>query len=69
MYIAAYLRLGDAQASGQFRAFRERQVLGALEAALELLNLKAGVDAARLADFLPLPVHARDELSVLDNAV
>ncbi len=69
IYIAAYLRLGDAKASGKFRPLGQGQVLGPLKPALQLLYLQAGVDAARLADFLPLPVHSGDQFTVLHYAV
>lgn len=55
----AYLRLGETEAGGQFGAFGQRQVLGALKPPVELLELQGTVDGAGLAHFLALAVHSQ----------
>lgn len=55
--VATHLRLREAEAGGQFGAFGQRQVLGALKPPVELLELQGTVDGAGLAHFLALAVH------------
>ena len=64
-----YLCLRDAEAGGELRPLWQRQVLRALEPALQLLNLKARVDAARFADLFALAVDPGDQLSVLHYTI
>ena len=65
----SYLSLCDTEAGGELCPLGEGEVLGALEAALQLLDLEAGVDGAGLADFLALAVDPCNELAVLHYAV
>jgi hypothetical protein len=52
----SYLRLRESQVGAELCPLREGQVLAALEPALQLLYLQAGVNGARLPHFLPLRV-------------
>ena len=59
-----YLSLGDAEARGQLRALRQREVLGPLEPPLQLLDLQRGVNRTWLPDLLPLSIDSSDQLAV-----
>ena len=48
----AYLRLGEPEGGCERGSFRQREVLRSLEAPVELLQLQARVDGARLARLL-----------------
>jgi len=58
-----HLRLCEAKRGGELGAFRKCEVLRALKASVELLQLQAAVDGPRLAHLLPLRhaevLHAR----------
>lgn len=51
-----YLSLSESEGGGQFGPFGQRQVLCALEAAVELLQLQRRIDGARFAHLLALAV-------------
>ena len=64
-----YLSLGDAEARGQLRALRQREVLGPLEPPLQLLDLQRGVNRTWLPDLLPLSIDSSDQLAMFYNTV
>ncbi len=56
----SYLCLGEPEGGGELGALRQREVLRALEALVELLQLQGAVDGPRLAHLLPLAaVHSQ----------
>ena len=54
----AHLCLSESERGGEFRAFRKRQVLGPLEASVQLLQLETGVDGAGFPHLLAFAVDA-----------
>lgn len=54
---SAYLCLREAERGGQLGPLWQRQVLGALEATVQLLQLQTRVDGPRLAHLLALAIH------------
>lgn len=65
--ILTYLGLCQTQFGSQVSAFREREVLGLLEALVERLQLQARVDGAGFADLLSLAVQP--DFSTLNRAL
>ena len=56
-HLQPYLCLCEAESGGKLRSFRQRQVLGALEPPLQLLDLQRRVDGPRLPHLLALAIY------------